>query len=828
MSLLVKRIGQEEYKKMSDKFSVNPGDVRGYGNITLPKTLGDYVVYCSSITSSQDSVDGISMNVTSISYKDGSRLTVTTGAFIEYATGMEYFTVSALLTDLDETVISGAGVSCVVNDDVPYTGVTDSNGVVEFDIPLGTGSEYLFRMNFDGNNTVSGCSAYGQVWIGTPTGLTLVSASEGVQEDNQVLLTATLNGTGIGDVPMAIPGQIIEFYENYTPDTLRVKIQQLVFQVDDGIDLIASIHDTDGSRITVAGETINFYEWYTLDSVRLISKQQVITTGDTTEIIGSIHDTDGSRISGEPLAIFQDDPDYDYTDVWKQFDESTTARKLGGTPWNYFKYNGDGSVALKSAVLNNYFLQSSYDGLWEMQFDYSYPEGMLWTGLLVLVDYDAVTNMVRARDTQYCLSSYQDGTILGLPGDLPPGARIRDNPVVETWNTIHVKKTDDTTLVLWKNDDYDNRVTYTWPYLSDFDKVSIGGNNDVNGPSLYGKAYIRNWIVKGIPAGELPVVSSVALSSSAASITDGSSVTFTALVKDQFGDVMNNQSVTFKDGSTTLGTGTTNSSGIATLTKSDFSVRQHTITATAGEITSSSVTVNVTPSSVVTTMTVSSDKSVLSYYDSETATLQALVKDQYGSPMAGQGVVFKKGSTTVAERSTNSNGIAVYQYSSTGAGDVGFTVECSNLQETYSIEDAVLYRETLSTSVLNINLPSNFEMSWKVHRTNGSTNENGLSQPQLQDNTHNYFIGQYGSLGQCGFIIRNQRSSTNLVNKTLSSNLPNNTDETIVYSFNNGTHTCGVDGIGTVSDTNSYVPTKLYSVSVGSKNIMKEFKLKPL
>ena len=296
---------------MSDKFSVNPGDVRGYGNITLPKTLGDYVVYCSSITSSQDSVDGISMNVTSISYKDGSRLTVTTGAFIEYATGMEYFTVSALLTDLDESVISGAGVSCVVNDDVSYTGVTDSNGVVEFDIPLGTGSEYLFRMNFDGNNTVSGCSAYGQVWIGTPTGLTLVSASEGVQEAGQVLLTATLNGTGIGDVPMAIPGQIIEFYENYTPDTLRVKIQQMVFQVDDGIDLIASIHDTDGSRITVAGETINFYEWYTLDSVRLISKQQLITTGDNTEIIGSVHDTDGSRIQGEPLAIFQDDPEYD-------------------------------------------------------------------------------------------------------------------------------------------------------------------------------------------------------------------------------------------------------------------------------------------------------------------------------------------------------------------------------------------------------------------------------------------------------------------------------------------------------------------------------------
>ena len=698
-----------------------------------------------------------------------------------------------------------------------YYRVTDSNGVVEFDIPLGTGSEYLFRMNFDGNNSVSGCSAYGQVWIGTPTGLTLVSASEGVQEAGQVLLTATLNGTGIGDVPMAIPGQLIEFYENYTPDTLRVKIQQMVFQVDDGIDLIASIHDTDGSRITVEGETINFYEWYTLDSVRLISKQQIITTGDNTEIIGSVHDTDGSRIQGEPLAIFQDDPEYDYTDVWKQFDESTTARRLGSTPMNYFKYNGDGSVALKSAVLTDYFLQSSYDGLWEMQFDYSYPEGMYMTGLLVLVDYDHVTNMIHTRNNQYCLSSYQDGDILGLPGDLPSGARIRDNPVVETWNTLHVKKTDDTTLVLWKNDDYDNRVTYTWPYLSDFDKVSIGGNNDVNGPSLYGKAYIRNWIVKGIPAGELPVVSSVALSSSAASITDGSSVVFTALVKDQFGDVMNNQSVTFKEGSSTLGTGTTNSSGIATLTKSDLTVGSHTITATAGEITSSSVSVTVTAAPVVTSMTVSSDKSVLSYYDSETATLQALVKDQYGSPMAGQGVVFKKGSTTVAERSTNSNGIAVYQYSSAGAGDVGFLVECSNLQETYSVEDLLLYRSSVTSSdSFNVSLPNHFQIDCTVTRKSSSGS-------YCYCILSNY---QFGVLREKGSLSIRVGSGSPFADRN-STIIALNTPTLMTYEYNNGSHSLTANNT-TVSGTNSQYSIGSFTNMNVTKYDCTDLKIKPL
>ena len=36
----------------------------------------------------------------------------------------------------------------------------------------------------------------------------------------------------------------------------------------------------------------------------------------------------------------------------------------------------------------------------------------------------------------------------------------------------------------------------------------------------------------------------------------------------------------------------------------------------------------------------------------------------------------------------------MYEYSSQGIGDVTFTVECMNLQETYSIEDCFAYRET--------------------------------------------------------------------------------------------------------------------------------------
>lgn len=162
-----------------------------------------------------------------------------------------------------------------------------------------------------------------------------------------------------------------------------------------------------------------------------------------------------------------------------------------------------------------------------------------------------------------------------------------------------------------------------------------------------------------------------------------------------------------------------------------------------------------------------------------------------------------------------------------GAGDIYIKAECTFVSETYSIEDCTYYEANQTSATLNINLPSNFSISWKVHRTNGTSTTNALSQPQLQDSTHNYYIGQFGSLGEWGFIIRNQGSSSNLVRKDGSPNIPNDTDKTILYTYNNGVHTCEVDG-NSVTDTNSYAPTKLYSVTVGSKNVMQNLKIKPL
>lgn len=93
----------------------------------------------------------------------------------------------------------------------------------------------------------------------------------------------------------------------------------------------------------------------------------------------------------------------------------------------------------------------------------------------------------------------------------------------------------------------------------------------------------------------------------------------------------------------------------------------------------------------VTSISLSNTNDVLSYYNSDSTVLTATVLDQYGQPMENESVTFKNGDTVLDTVTTDSSGEAEYTYTSTGAGDVTLTAECMLLQETYDIEDCLLY-----------------------------------------------------------------------------------------------------------------------------------------
>ena len=117
-----------------------------------------------------------------------------------------------------------------------------------------------------------------------------------------------------------------------------------------------------------------------------------------------------------------------------------------------------------------------------------------------------------------------------------------------------------------------------------------------------------------------------------------------------------------------------------------------------------SIVVNVTVVNVLVPGSVDliSDKSILSYADSDSCTLTATVYDDSPSalPMEGVTVTFKKGTVTLGTDTTDANGEATYTYSSAGVGDVSFTAEVGSLvSETYSVQDCRFYDVSSSENV---------------------------------------------------------------------------------------------------------------------------------
>lgn len=178
-------------------------------------------------------------------------------------------------------------------------------------------------------------------------------------------------------------------------------------------------------------------------------------------------------------------------------------------------------------------------------------------------------------------------------------------------------------------------------------------------------------------SGTAPVAtaSTTALSASATSIAVGSSVTLTATVTPASGTPTPTGTVTFKDGTTALGTGTLNSSGVATYSTSALAEGAHSITASySGDSrnlasNSSAVAVTVAAASSTTALTASAPSGVVG----ASITFTATVTGGTGSLKPTGTVTFHDGSTTLGTGALNASGVATYSTSALAAGSHSVT-----------------------------------------------------------------------------------------------------------------------------------------------------------
>ena len=244
---------------------------------------------------------------------------------------------------------------------------------------------------------------------------------------------------------------------------------------------------------------------------------------------------------------------------------------------------------------------------------------------------------------------------------------------------------------------------------------------------------------------------SITLHSSESTIATGDTIRLSATLKASYDDtnitnvdlegVLTGAIVQFLNGSTVLGTSVTNSDGIATFSyKAPQSPGTLTLrckffgTDNFSTCESDSINVSVVEP-VVTSISLSASKSILSEYASESSVLTAIVRDQFNKPVPNQTVTFKRGTDTLSSVTTGSTGEATYNYVSTGGGDTSITANTGTLSDEVTIEDCIyfspekrIFTKDSATYIpfdnnLILELPLKYEWSVDLKQTGASYDE---------------------------------------------------------------------------------------------------------
>ena len=237
------------------------------------------------------------------------------------------------------------------------------------------------------------------------------------------------------------------------------------------------------------------------------------------------------------------------------------------------------------------------------------------------------------------------------------------------------------------------------------------------------------------PGSTLPSSNTV-LTASPTQANVGQSVTLTAAVSSQSGTTTPTGTVTFMNGSTTLGTGTLNGSGVATLSTSSLPAGADSITASYGgdsndaSSVSQAVTVNVGSSAAVATTTTLT-ASPTQANAGQSVTMTATVAAKSGSTPAGT-VTFLNGTTTLGTGTLNGSGVATFSTTSLPAGTdsitasyAGNTTDAASVSSAVSVtinsSAAVATTTTLTASPTQTNAGQNVTLTATVAAKSGST-----------------------------------------------------------------------------------------------------------
>lgn len=434
------------------------------------------------------------------------------------------------------------------------------------------------------------------------------------------------------------------------------------------------------------------------------------------------------------------------------------------------------------------------EGLWQLDFDVC-SSNWGYVGLMPVCS-EEINPYTDAKSKNYAMTSWEGLAYFGgLDQTVISETTMSKITSLNTWHHVTIQKLNDLYCKIIINNTYESIRRYN--NLQNLSELHLGTRDNAYGRNEGGIIQFKN--IKVTIKEQKDLSSGIKVDNTTFNILAPDTLSITGMIS------VPNATVKLMEDNTQLGTATSDNNGNFTITDISFTAGTHMVKvvydgdAIYNASQSPNITVNVKN---IASVSLTGDKSILSYYDEETCILSATVLDENGDEVRGEQVNFYADETLLGSSYTNNNGVATYNYVSTGVGDIEFTASVGNIvSEIYVVEDCVYANDgshvngltaqsgvsvtsdgewvSISTSTsgekyvitpTSFSSSDNFEFECKINKTN--SNFHAIAFGILDENSFSLFNNIYMnydvSTNNFNLRLRGNSGSVTKVSRTLS------------------------------------------------------------
>lgn len=232
-------IRKEVIFNMVEKIIVSPQSIRGLGNIIMPKSIEDFSQYSCTNTRSDETVNGTTQKVYSISFLESSTSLAANNNIV--AVGSTVALTATVTSDGDP--VNGASVNFLDGNEIVATSTTNASGIATANVTPSTNGQHTYKAVTMSGNVYGSTSQNVTVYAKYNTTATL-----SILRVHYPILWLEVNVKDSNDNAVADAMNITLYKNNVAVDTgnLINGWQGFDIEFDDGDAFKVIVDDSDG------------------------------------------------------------------------------------------------------------------------------------------------------------------------------------------------------------------------------------------------------------------------------------------------------------------------------------------------------------------------------------------------------------------------------------------------------------------------------------------------------------------------------------------------------------------------------------------------------